>query len=124
MPTEPETLQASHEPEQAVLQQTPSAQLPLRHSLDVEQALPFVNDAMHKLPTQWCPAAHPASFEQLDGHDGLAPPHTNGEHDGLPEVPVGLLVQVPIDPDTLQASQALPQAVLQQTPSMQLPLVH
>jgi hypothetical protein len=65
-----------------------------------------------------------ASLEQVDGHDALLPLHTYGEHDGLPELPAAMLVQVPTEPATLHASHAPPQAVLQQNPSMQLPLLH
>jgi hypothetical protein len=42
VPTLPATLQASHAPPQAVLQQTPSTQLPLPHWLSAEQVVPFV----------------------------------------------------------------------------------
>ncbi len=124
MPIEPATLQASHDAEHAVLQQTPSTQLPLRHSLDNVQAAPLANEATHAPPLQWCAAAHPASFAQLDGQEALDPLHTKGEHDGLPDVPAALLLQMPTEPATLQASHAPEQALLQQTPSTQLPLEH
>ena len=41
VPTEPLTSQASHCPEQAKLQQTPSAQLPDAHSVPPAQAWPL-----------------------------------------------------------------------------------
>jgi hypothetical protein len=41
VPTEPETSQAWHWPPQAVLQQTPSTQLPLPHWFAAVQAPPF-----------------------------------------------------------------------------------
>ncbi len=64
------------------------------------------------------------SATQDEGHDALPPLHTYGTHDGLPADPAVTLKHVPTDPATLQASQAPPHAVSQQTPSMQLPLVH
>jgi hypothetical protein len=45
-------------------------------------------------------------------------------HDGLPVLPAVRTAQVPTEPVRLQASQAPPQAVLQHTPSTQLPEVH
>ena len=53
------------------------------------------------------------------GQDADAPLQTKLEPQ---RVPAGKTVQVPTDPDTLQASQAPPHAVSQHTPSTQLPL--
>ena len=64
---------------------------------------------------------------QLAGQLAAAPLHTYGVHDGLPVAPAGALVQVPTPPSPpvrLQASQAPAQALLQHTPSTQLPLEH
>jgi hypothetical protein len=58
------------------------------------------------------------------GQDADAPPHTYGEQAGLPVLPAVRTEQVPTEPATLQASQAPPHAVLQQTPSTQLPEAH
>ena len=44
---------------------------------------------------------------------------------GVPgAIPAGMTAQVPTLPARLHASQAAPQAVLQQTPSAQKPLLH
>ena len=43
---------------------------------------------------------------------------------GLPELYIGLGLHVPTLPARLQASHESPHAVLQQTPSTQLPLAH
>jgi hypothetical protein len=43
---------------------------------------------------------------------------------GLPALPAVLTAQVPTEPVRLHASQAPPHAVLQQTPSTQLPEAH
>jgi hypothetical protein len=48
----PGTLQASHAPPQAVLQQTPSTQLPLPHSLAAVQLVPLVSLATQTPPLQ------------------------------------------------------------------------
>ncbi len=53
VPTKPDTLQASHAPPHAVLQQTPSMQNPLAHSLKVEQKAPLAASVgTHTPPTQ------------------------------------------------------------------------
>ena len=49
VPREPEMLQARQEPVQVLLQQTPSAQLPLVHSLPAPQASPLSFFAAHRL---------------------------------------------------------------------------
>ncbi len=46
-PTKPVLLQTSHEPVHAALQQTPSAQWPLTHSLPPAHACPFVFFGTH-----------------------------------------------------------------------------
>jgi hypothetical protein len=61
---------------------------------------------------------------QLVGQLLDVPLHTYGEQLGLPVDPALMLVQVPSEPVMLQASQAPAQALLQQYPSTQLPLVH
>ena len=47
LPTEPDTSQAWHCPPQALLQQTPSTQLPLPHWLAAVQAPPFDSFGTH-----------------------------------------------------------------------------
>jgi hypothetical protein len=54
----------------------------------------------------------------------LMPSHELGAQDGFPCVPGAFTVQTPTWPARLHASQAPPHVVLQQTPSMQNPLVH
>jgi hypothetical protein len=61
---------------------------------------------------------------QEDGHEAELPLHTYGAQLGLPVEPDDMLVQVPKEPVRLQASHAPAQAVLQQRPSTQWPLVH
>jgi hypothetical protein len=124
VPTDPETLQASHAPAQPVLQQTPSTQLPLVHWLAPEHALPLASLAMQLVPLHQSPTTQFASTLHEDGHEALPPLHTKGAHDGLPADPPATLTHVPTDPETLHASHAPLQAALQQTPSTQLPLVH
>jgi hypothetical protein len=64
------------------------------------------------------------SAVQLVGHEADEPLQTYAPHEGLPGLPVATGVHVPTLPVRLQASQAPLQAVLQQTPSTQLPLAH
>ena len=52
------------------------------------------------------------------------PSQRYGLHDGAPALPAPMTLQVPTFPMRLQASQAPSQAVLQQTPSTQLPDEH
>ncbi len=117
-------MQASHAPEQVVLQQTPSTQLPLAHWLVPVHAPPLASFAAHELPLQYALEAQSASAAHVDGQEALLPLHIYGAHEGLPEDPAATLVHVPTDPDTLQASHEPEHAVLQQYPSMQLPLAH
>ncbi len=70
------------------------------------------------------PNEHWLSEVQDTGHDADEPPQTYGAHEGLPVVPATRTAQVPTEPVTLHASQAPPHAVLQQTPSTQLPERH
>jgi hypothetical protein len=70
------------------------------------------------------PAAHWASEAQTPGQAEEEPLQRYGEQEGAPVLPAASAVHVPTRPGRLQASQAPPQAALQQTPSTQLPLVH
>ena len=65
-----------------------------------------------------------ASTVHEPGQLAAEPLHTYGAQAGAPAVPAELLVQVPTLPARLQASQAPAQAVLQHTPSTQLPATH
>ena len=47
VPTLPAWLQASHDPPHAVLQQTPSTQLPLPHWLEAEHVVPLDSFGTH-----------------------------------------------------------------------------
>ncbi len=124
VPTLPVRLQASQAPAQAVLQHTPSTQLPLTHAFAAAQVAPRGFLGTQAEPLQYWPAAHWLSAVQLVGQPALIPEQANGAHDGLPVEPAGLLAQVPTLPVRLQALQAPAQAVLQHTPSTQLPLTH
>jgi len=91
-------LQATHVPVQAALQQTPSTQKPLKHSVVAEQVWPF-------------------SFLQtpLPSHDWFTP-----EHAGTPLVsskPAATLEQMPTAPVMLQDLHVPLHTALQQTPS-------
>jgi hypothetical protein len=68
-------------------------------------------------------AAHSPSPVHEVGQAELEPPHTNGEHDGLPAEPIATSVHVPAEPATLHALQEPAHAPLQHTPSTQKPLV-
>lgn len=52
VPTSPARLQKSQEPPQALLQHTPSAQLPLAHWLPPVQAAPLLSFGTQALPLQ------------------------------------------------------------------------
>ena len=114
VPTRPAMLQASQAAPQAVLQHTPSMQLPLTHWLLPPQATPLASLGMQVLVLQKSPAMQLASVAQVAGQVAAAPLHTYGVQEGVPEEPSGRLVQVPSEPTTLQPSQARPQAALQQ----------
>ncbi len=124
VPTLPARSQASQAPAQAVLQHTPSTQLPLTHAFAAAQVAPGAFLGTQAEPLQYWPAAHWLSAAQLVGQPALTPEQANGAHDGLPVEPAGRLAQVPTLPVRLQALQAPAQAVLQHTPSTQLPLTH
>jgi hypothetical protein len=124
VPREPARLQASQAPEQAVLQHTPSTQLPLAHWVPAAHAVPLGWSATQTPPLQLEPVTHWVLEVQLVGQLLDVPLHRYGEQLGLPVEPDDMLVQVPSEPVRLQASHAPEQAVLQQRPSTQLPEVH
>jgi hypothetical protein len=70
------------------------------------------------------PVVHWASVAQVVAQEADVPPQVYGAQDGLPPLPAGTTEQVPTLPLRLHASQAPPHAVLQQTPSAQLPELH
>ena len=108
----------SHCPSHTVSQHTPFTQLPLWHWVVAPQLWPLVSLDTHWDPLQKYPAMQPESFEHVPGQLAVAPVHTYGEQEGLPG-PV-TFVHVPV----VHTSQPPAQAVLQQTPSTQLPLTH
>jgi hypothetical protein len=98
-------VQAWQVPVQTALQQTPSAQKPLTHSVPSTHASPF--GALHTLdPLQTSDPAHSLSGSRF----AAIVPH-------VPSAPEPLFAAV-------QALQSVLQTELQQTPSMQKPLVH
>lgn len=122
LPTVPARLQKSQPRPQAVLQHTPSTQLPEVHWLAPEQVRPLACFGTHRFePLHQWPAAQSVSSKHEVGQ--LAPPpHTKGEQvDG---VPAAALEQVPSCPERLQKSHPPPQAELQHTPSTQFPDWH
>jgi len=68
VPVEPALSQASHWPSQAVVQHTPSTQLPERHWVAAVQAMPLGMRATHMLSRQKLPSAHSMSASQLVRH--------------------------------------------------------
>ena len=70
------TVHASQAPAHAVLQQTPSTQLPEEHCAVAEQPVPFACLAMQAPPEQYEVEAQFALVAHAVGHDALAPSHT------------------------------------------------
>jgi len=70
VPTVPERLQASQAPPHAVLQQTPSMQLPEVHIASVEHATPLATFGRHEAPPQYSEPEHAATSA---GHEMAAP---------------------------------------------------
>jgi hypothetical protein len=70
------------------------------------------------------PVEHWASEAQVAPQLAEVPVHRYGPHAGLPSLPAATREHVPTLPGTLHALQAPAQAVLQHTPSTQLPLPH
>lgn len=97
---------ARHEPEQAVLQQTPSAQLPLEHSPAVAQGAPFGLSAHAPEPLQLAEPLHSSSGSVLMA----MLPHA-------PSAPLPFFAAV-------HAWHVPVQGPLQHTPSTQLPVTH
>jgi hypothetical protein len=88
VPVDPARLHASHCPEHALLQQTPSVQLPDVHWLEARHVAPFACFAAHDPALQKSPVTQSAS----DAHvvKQLVAPHTNGAHAvvvGVPHAP-------------------------------------
>jgi hypothetical protein len=101
VPIEPVTLHASHAPEHAVLQQTPSAHDPLAHSAATPHVAPLAFGTMQTPPTQWSPVAHAASELQVDGQLVEKPSHKNGAQLGEAVVPLARVVHVPTVPGSV-----------------------
>jgi hypothetical protein len=87
---------------------SPSA-LRLTHWFEASQKLPDTQSELLK---------------HVEGQPALTPLQRKGVQLGLPAEPSDSGLQVPMLPLRLQASQAAPQAVVQQTPSAQKPLWH
>ena len=124
MPTFPGRTQESQAPPQAVLQHTPSTQLPLPHWLAAEQAPPLVFFGAQVPASQKLPELHCESLVQVLGQLAEEPLQTKAPHEGEPALPATTGLHVPTLPATLQASHEPPQAVLQHTPSTHWPLPH
>jgi hypothetical protein len=125
-PVLPGRLQASHVPEHARSQQTPSTQNPPLHSEPVLHASPGKRSptAAVQLPaTQLLPGLHWMSLEQPDRQLPL-PLHQAPAHSPSGSRFTGTLTQVPAWPLTLQAWHGPAHAVPQHTPSTQLPERH
>jgi len=106
----------------ALLQQYPSTQKPLAHSLARVQTLPFVSVATQvPVESQRLPALHCASVVQPARHEPTL--QVYGAHEV--RAPCGApvtLVQKPRLPETSHALHCSVQALSQQRPSTQLPL--
>ncbi len=102
VPTVPARLHAAHVPAHAVLQHTPSTQLPLTHSAPIEQAAPLAKNPHAPAPLQLTAPAH--SFAG--------------------SCPFAMLEHVPMFPATLHAWHVPEQAALQQNPSTHAVLRH
>jgi hypothetical protein len=123
---------------QAVSQQKPSTQLPLAQTLHgpVLQSTPLVK--LHVLPSdldivhcplvaQYSPVPHWVSDVHAVAHVELMPSHANGAQDGRPNDPAGAMPHVPgvpASPFKAHDWQDALQAVLQQNPSTQFPVLH
>jgi len=102
VPTEPARLHAVHVPPHAVLQHTPSTQLPLEHSPAIEQAVPFANSAQLPAPLHVVAPMHSLAGSLL----------------------AAMFEQVPTDPALEHAWQIPLHAALQHTPSTHWVLEH
>jgi len=89
-----------------------------------EHVAPLVFFGTHEPALQKLPLTHWLSVVQVMGQLADEPLHMYGAHAGVPVLPAGEFVHVPSLPAALQESQAPEQALLQHTPSTQLPLVH
>jgi hypothetical protein len=121
LPTLPGTLHARQVPVQALVQQTPSTQVPLRHSLEAAQVRPASFFGRQRPDSQRFPALQSTSAAQVALH-APRPSQVLRPHSPAESVPAAVGVHPPTSPGTLQATQAPSQALLQQTPSTQKPL--
>lgn len=107
------------------MQQTPSAQKPLKQSLDSVQLAPVAALLTQTPFTQAAVETQFASLAQLVGQVALVPLHAYEPQLGFaPMPPAESTVHVPLEPARSQRSQPPAQAPLQQTPSTQLPDSH
>jgi hypothetical protein len=102
------------------LQQTPSTQKLLRHSLEAAQVRPASFFGRQRPDSQRLPALQSASAAQVV-LQAPRPSQVLRPHSPAASVPAEVGVQPPTSPGTLQATQAPSHALLQQTPSTQKP---
>src|SRR5439155_10401131 len=76
VPTCPPTSHASHDPEQATSQHTPSAQCPLAHAASEAHVCASLRWPTQAPPEQKASLAQSAFVAHPDGHVAAAPPHT------------------------------------------------
>jgi hypothetical protein len=114
----------SHGPAHAESQQTPSTHTPDPHCRLRLQLAPLACwTTQAPAALQYAKGAQSASLVHVERHAPLVPEHVVRPQP-LPAEPFGVGVQVPTLPAWLQDSHAPGQAVLQHTPSAQLPLRH
>jgi hypothetical protein len=108
---------------QAVLQHTPSTQVPLTHSTPAPQVVPLGFFAAHSVPEHHVVLGQPA--EHGIGQSTAVPLQlTMTPHGGSPGSPIGEGRQVPMKPGRSQRSQEPEHALPQHTPFAQTPEVH
>jgi hypothetical protein len=120
VPRVPARLQATHAPEQAASQHTPSTQRPERHSQAAPQVAPSPFFAAQPLPEQkaaaesHCVAAH--APEQVVLH-APAPLHAYTPQPPSGSPPDAWFLHVPTEPAALHDAHGPAHARLQHTPS-------
>jgi hypothetical protein len=117
------TLHASHAPAHAVLQHTPSTQLPDWHSVAPPHTTPLTFFAEQYVPLQYVPVGQP--LLQRMGQSTSEPLHVTAmPHAGEPGSPDGAGRHAPPWPIRLQRSQLPLHGPSQHTPSAQKPDWH
>ena len=120
--------QREHPLTQAELQQTQFAQKPEAQSEvathEAPRGRPPPLPGVHAEPEQAAPVTQSAAPVQLDGQPVSVPLQRYAPHAGEGVAPSAATLHWPTLPARLQRSQDPVQAVLQQTPSAQLPELH